>query len=285
MTRPIRVPANRRPPVLRSDLQLLTFADLEHWPAMTLRARSNLHARRIALADGVIRSAGLGHYLAVTKRIDRNLEIRALGRFGTAQTQSIRQWQATLKQPSRCLAAPKNAKAYCHALGIAKSELRMSQLPQLQPTHLRFAGWDRYARALWLTEKAALAWQRMHIAARHCGIELQAISGFRSYAYQHVIFVRKRQRGQSLREILRVNTAPGFSEHHTGRALDIGCPDEPPAEISFENTRAFEWLCTNARRFGFSLSYPKGNPFGIDYEPWHWCWHEAHADRPSEGFP
>ncbi|HPF74253.1 MAG TPA: D-alanyl-D-alanine carboxypeptidase family protein, partial [Xanthomonadaceae bacterium] len=66
--------------------------------------------------------------------------------------------------------------------------------------------------------------------------------------------------------------APGFSEHHSGNALDIGTPDEPPAEESFENTAAFDWLCENAPNFGFQLSYPRNNPHGIVYEPWHWCW-------------
>ena len=32
------------------------------------------------------------------------------------------------------------------------------------------------------------------------------------------------------------------------------------------------WLRTNAPRFGFHLSYPRNNPHGIGYEPWHWCW-------------
>jgi len=66
--------------------------------------------------------------------------------------------------------------------------------------------------------------------------------------------------------------APGYSEHHGGRALDIGTPDEPPAEESFEKTAAFEWLQRNAEGHGFVLSYPRDNPHGIVYEPWHWCW-------------
>ena len=47
-------------------------------------------------------------------------------------------------------------------------------------------------------------------------------------------------------------------------------PDEPPAEESFETTPAFAWLSQHAARHGFSLSYPRGNPHGIVYEPWHW---------------
>ena len=56
----------------------------------------------------------------------------------------------------------------------------------------------------------------------------------------------------------------------SGRALDIGTPDEPPAEESFERTTAFAWLRDNAGAYGFVMSYPRDNPHGIVYEPWHW---------------
>ena len=87
------------------------------------------------------------------------------------------------------------------------------------------------------------------------------------------LFERKRARGLSVEEILTVNAAPGYSEHHGGRALDIGTPDEPPAEESFERTRAFDWLRAEAGGHGFAMSYPRDNAHGIVYEPWHWCWH------------
>ena len=45
---------------------------------------------------------------------------------------------------------------------------------------------------------------------------------------------------------------------------------EPAAEESFESTPAFVWLQSRAGDFGFEMSYPRGNPHGIDYEPWHW---------------
>ena len=84
------------------------------------------------------------------------------------------------------------------------------------------------------------------------------------------ILARKRARGLGVDEILTVNAAPGFSEHHGGRALDIGTPGEPPAEDSFERTAAFDWLRAHAGAHGFTMSYPRDNPHGIVYEPWHW---------------
>ena len=112
----------------------------------------------------------------------------------------------------------------------------------------------------------------MRAAAACEGVGLEAISGYRSHAYQLGIFRRKLARGLALEAILEVNAAPGYSEHHSGHALDIGAPGEPPAEESFETTPAFAWLRARAADFGFSMSYPRDNPHGIVYEPWHWCW-------------
>ena len=109
----------------------------------------------------------------------------------------------------------------------------------------------------------------MRLQAAREGIALDAISGFRSHAYQLGIFERKLARGLSVTEILKVNAAPGFSEHHSGHALDIGTPGDAPAEESFEATDAFAWLQVHGGH-GFHLSYPRDNPHGIVYEPWHW---------------
>lgn len=160
------------------------------------------------------------------------------------------------------------------ALGIStRREAHGDSMLFAEPMLLHFAGFDRYRRPLWLIEPAARAWRAMARSALSAGIVLQAISGFRSIDYQASIIRNKLARGQNLEQILRVNAVPGSSEHHSGRAIDIGTPGEPAAEISFENTRAFTWLQASAQRFGFVMSYPRDNPSGIQYEPWHWCWH------------
>jgi D-alanyl-D-alanine carboxypeptidase len=158
-------------------------------------------------------------------------------------------------------------------LGVPEDYGKQHQLPLVaEPQCLAFAGMDRYRRPLFLRREVADAWQRLRTSARRDGVVLDAISGYRSHAYQLGIFQRKLARGQSLADILRVNAAPGYSEHHSGCALDIGAPGEPPAEESFEATDAFAWLSEHAGAFGFLLSYPRGNMHGIVYEPWHWCW-------------
>jgi len=130
-------------------------------------------------------------------------------------------------------------------------------------------------RELRLIEPAASAWKKMASAAKIHGIELQPLSGFRSVAQQAGIIRAKLKAGHSLDTILRVSAAPGYSEHHTGRALDIGAPQSPPFDEAFGETQAFRWLTKRASTFGLALSYPPNNRHSIAYEPWHWLWQET----------
>jgi len=132
-------------------------------------------------------------------------------------------------------------------------------------------GADVLGREQRLTPRAAKAWQAMRDAAERDGIQLLVVSAFRSLDYQRALILRKLENGKSITDILKINAAPGYSEHHTGRALDITAPDCPPLEQGFESTRAFAWLTQHAARHGFRLSYPRDNPHGITYEPWHWA--------------
>lgn len=121
-----------------------------------------------------------------------------------------------------------------------------------------------------LTPEAAERWQAMVDAAAADGVELLIVSGFRSVEYQATLIRNKLNAGQSIGEILAVNAAPGHSEHHTGRAVDIATPGSRPLTEEFEATAAFGWLRERAIEFGFSMTYPRDNPWGILYEPWHW---------------
>lgn len=146
---------------------------------------------------------------------------------------------------------------------------------RLQPEcrELATIGFDIHGREQMLHPKAARAWYAMRNAAQEDGVELQVVSAFRSVDYQVSLIERKRQAGQDIADILKVSAAPGYSEHHSGRALDISTPDSSPLETGFEMTPAFDWLTESARDFGFTLSYPRHNRHGIAYEPWHWAYH------------
>jgi D-alanyl-D-alanine carboxypeptidase len=124
-----------------------------------------------------------------------------------------------------------------------------------------------------LRAAAAEKFKAMSAAAAAEGVVLVPISGFRSVADQkHLFFDVKEQRAQTATKRAEVSAPPGYSEHHTGYAVDIGDGNTPATNLSpdFEKTPAFQWLVKNAVRFSFVLSFPKNNPQGVNYEPWHW---------------
>jgi D-alanyl-D-alanine carboxypeptidase len=127
-------------------------------------------------------------------------------------------------------------------------------------------------RAVRMIPPAAAGWRQMHLAATAVGVTLQPLSGFRSVTRQAKLIRTKIAAGQNLPTILSSIAAPGYSEHHTGRALDLGTPGEPSLVEGFAHTPAYAWLCAHAASHGFQLSYPRGNQHGIIYEPWHWYW-------------
>jgi len=113
---------------------------------------------------------------------------------------------------------------------------------------------------------------KMREEAKKDGIYLVFLSGFRSINLQNDIFYSlKSIRNQEAAERARVSAPPGYSEHSTGFAIDIGdaTQRETDFETDFENTDAFRWLKKNAAKFHFKLSFNKDNQY-IDYEPWHW---------------
>lgn len=256
---------------------LLNTPDIELWPAWLLRARGNADARTLARSEWLLRRKRDGRYLAAalphgllpllprwTQDVDSDAALDALSSGASPALRG--QWHDGGELPLEGL------KHRLDLLGLDAARYAADTGLDLvaEPASLALAGFDRYRRPLWLTLPAARAWQRMREAAYRDGIVLDAISGYRSHDYQLGIFERKLARGQTIGQILTVNAAPGYSEHHSGRALDIGTPGEPPAEESFENTDAFAWLRGHAGDFGFRMSYPRDNTHGIVYEPWHW---------------
>lgn len=126
-----------------------------------------------------------------------------------------------------------------------------------------------------LVPDAANAWRNLKAAALAEGVSLFIVSAFRSINRQTEIVRRKLAAGASIEEILTVCAPPGFSEHHTGRAVDVSTPGSPALQVEFEQTPAFTWLGARAAEFGYYLTYPVGNRFGYQYEPWHWCFNDA----------
>ncbi len=120
---------------------------------------------------------------------------------------------------------------------------------------------------------AAKAFREMVSAASAEGIVLNPLSGFRSISeQQQVFFDVKAERAQTLAQRALVSAPPGYSEHHTGYAIDVGDGNVPAVNLSpdFDRTAAFRWLSANATKFNFEMSFPRNNKQGVSYEPWHW---------------
>ncbi len=144
---------------------------------------------------------------------------------------------------------------------FAYAEAPLQELQPIAASHIK------------LRKPAAQEFQAMVRAARASGVILVPISGFRSIQeQQHVYFDIQAQRGQTVTKRAEVSAPPGYSEHHTGYAVDIGDGATPATNLNpnFDKTKAFEWLNANAARFHFEMSFPEDNAQGVSYEPWHW---------------
>jgi D-alanyl-D-alanine carboxypeptidase len=130
---------------------------------------------------------------------------------------------------------------------------------------------DERGRDYLLTPAAAKAWKEMKEAAAGDGITMEIVSSFRTIERQIEIIENKIARNMPMDRILTLSAPPGYSEHHSGRAIDVNTPGCIPTEEEFADTEAYRWLDQHAARFGFSLSYPRDNALGFIYEPWHWC--------------
>ena len=113
---------------------------------------------------------------------------------------------------------------------------------------------------------------KMRDDAKKEGVYLVFLSGFRSIDLQKEIFYSlKSIRSQVAMERARVSAPPGYSEHSTGFAIDIGdaLNRETDFEVEFETTSAYKWLERNAAKYHFKLSFDRKQN-SVDYEPWHW---------------
>ncbi len=103
--------------------------------------------------------------------------------------------------------------------------------------------------------------------ARNDDIKLMVLSGYRSFDEQTTLKnTYTRQYGSGANKF---SADQGYSEHQLGTTVDFTTPEIGGDLDKFEETQAFDWLQSNAYKYGFIMSYPKGNEYYV-YEPWHW---------------
>ncbi|BAY09840.1 M15 family metallopeptidase [Calothrix sp. NIES-2098] len=123
-----------------------------------------------------------------------------------------------------------------------------------------------------LNVEAVKAFMKMTYAAREVGVWIIPVSGFRTIEQQEKLFQEQIKRRGSVKEAAKISAPSGYSEHHTGFALDLTDGKFPKKDITldFETTDAYRWLTSHAKEFGFEMSFPRNNKQGVSFEPWHW---------------
>lgn len=113
------------------------------------------------------------------------------------------------------------------------------------------------------------AFEEMFAAAGAAGYQLYVTSGYRGYEEQAEVFESYLAEGDE-EYALKYAAKPGYSEHQTGRAIDVFTPGETTS--SFASSPVAAWLADNAYKYGFILRYPEGKEelTGYNYEPWHY---------------
>lgn len=123
------------------------------------------------------------------------------------------------------------------------------------------------------SEEARAAFEEMAAAALLEEYSLTAFSTYRSFDYQTELYNRYVER-DGVEEADRYSARPGYSEHQTGLAFDIGEVNQEQhfASSSFGDTEAGKWLAENAHLYGFIMRYPEGKESitGYMYEAWHY---------------
>lgn len=121
-------------------------------------------------------------------------------------------------------------------------------------------------------KKARAAFEKMAAEAKLEDFNLNAFSTYRSFEYQTTLYERYVARdGEKAADTY--SARPGYSEHQTGLAFDIGEVnfEQHFASSSFGETGAGKWVAANAHRFGFVMRYPEGKEqiTGYMHESWH----------------
>lgn len=162
-------------------------------------------------------------------------------------------------------------------------EAQFRQIAGLSVTHL--------TSTKTLEKETYLAFLKMKNAALKDNINIQVVSGFRSFERQKTIFERKfrsnKKAGLStednLNKIITYSTIPGTSRHHWGTDIDIIDANQPQPKGGLLNPENYhglgnyceikEWMEANANRFGFYLVYTANyHRKGFNYEPWHYSY-------------
>lgn len=104
-------------------------------------------------------------------------------------------------------------------------------------------------------------------AAAKDKVALYPSSIFRSVRAQDAIIKRKLRQKQPIETIYHTSSPAGYSEHHTGYAVDFA-----PIDEKFTKTKGYQWLLDHAHKYGWEQTFTKeySEKSGVSEESWHW---------------
>ena len=179
------------------------------------------------------------------------------------------------------------------SLGLTIASVHSQYLPAKPysiDTLLGQKKFKQYKDTIPLVKKAGKAFEKMRNAARKDGIQIEIVSGYRSYERQKAIWNRKFKANQAagfsdqenINKIIEYSTLPGTSRHHWGTEVDLidgSVPKKGDVLVAekFEENSPYsvlkKWMDLNANSFGFYLPYTNNpNRKGFYYEPWHYSY-------------
>ena len=141
-----------------------------------------------------------------------------------------------------------------------------------------------------LLPEAYIKFKQMQNDAKKDGIEIEIVSGYRSYQKQKNIWNYKYNKNfkkgifgiKNINRIIQYSTLPGTSRHHWGTDIDvIDKRFTPKGDLLIEKnysengiySQLYRWMKKNSKNYGFYLVYddsPKRK--GFKFEPWHYSY-------------
>ncbi len=117
-----------------------------------------------------------------------------------------------------------------------------------------------------LVKEAAEAFEKLSADAKALHYSILGMSGYRTYAYQKNLYDNYYKKDPTGADTY--SARPGFSEHHTGLALDVQAGNGYFAD--FGQSKEYEWLLDNAHIYGFVIHYTEENRWITGYMPEEW---------------
>jgi LAS superfamily LD-carboxypeptidase LdcB len=167
--------------------------------------------------------------------------------------------------------------------------------PEVHPDFVKFPIDSTESRPFYLRRAAAEKLLEMMADAKAAGIDIKVVSATRTFNQQRRIWEAKWIGSQLVdgvnleetlqdpvkraREILRYSSMPGTSRHHWGTDVDLNELNNAWFKKG-EGKQLYEWLISNASKYGYCQPYTskKSGRAGYEEERWHWSYKPLSAE-------